>query len=63
LKIIRNASFTYDNKTIDFTFSAGISDSDDFNFNEVILDKFIDCADKRLYHAKETGRNKIVTKD
>lgn len=63
LKVIRNSSFTYDKKLINFTFSAGISDSDDYNFNEVILDKFIDCADKRLYHAKETGRNKIIIKD
>ena len=63
LKIIRNAKFLYENKSISFTFSAGISDSDDYNFNEVILDKFIDCADKRLYYAKETGRNKIIIRD
>jgi len=44
------------NKPIDFTFSAGITDNSD------TLADMIKKADERLYKAKESGRDKIVIK-
>lgn len=63
LKLVRNTTFIYNNNKISFTFSAGISDSNDLDLTKVIPDKFIDIADKRLYHAKDKGRNSIVIND
>lgn len=60
LKIIRNTNFIYRNQRINFTFSAGISDSCDKNFENLNLDRLIDSADKKLYLAKKLGRNRIV---
>lgn len=60
LDIIRNKSFFYANKEIKFTFSAGISDALFFEKNQITIEKIINLADKRLYKAKELGRNQIV---
>ena len=60
LKIIRNTNFIYRNQRINFTFSAGISDSCDKEFENLNLDGLIDSADKKLYLAKKLGRNRIV---
>ncbi len=60
LKIIRNNNFIYRNQRINFTFSAGISDSCDKEFENLNLDRLIDSADKKLYLAKKLGRNRIV---
>ena len=60
LKIIRNTNFIYRNQRINFTFSAGISDSCDKEFENLNLDRLIDSADKKLYLAKKLGRNRIV---
>jgi diguanylate cyclase (GGDEF)-like protein/PAS domain S-box-containing protein len=60
LKDIRKTSFYYDEYKIRFTFSAGISDSKNFDFNSVNIEKLIDIADNRLYIAKNKGRNNIV---
>lgn len=54
---IEKSKFIYENSSISFTFSCGIADSEEFD--ELILDKFIDKADKRLYRAKSMGRNRI----
>ncbi|NCD04670.1 MAG: sensor domain-containing diguanylate cyclase [Spirochaetia bacterium] len=60
LEIIRNKTFIFNNQEIKFTFSAGISDVLFFNKNDITIEKIINLADKRLYKAKETGRNKLV---
>ena len=61
LKIIRNTNFIYKNQRINFTFSAGISDSSDREFENLSLDRLIDNSDKKLYLAKHLGRNRVVT--
>ncbi len=60
LKIIRNKTFVFNNQKIKFTFSAGISDVLFFNKNDITIEKILNLADKRLYKAKATGRNKLV---
>lgn len=63
LKKIRKTKFLYNNQSINFTFSCGISDSQDYDFSTMSLDKLIDNADKRLYLAKAHGRNRIFIED
>lgn len=60
LKDIRKTAFHYEEQKIRFTFSAGISDSNAFDFNNINIEKLIDIADNRLYIAKNKGRNNIV---
>lgn len=60
LNDIRRVSFFYERKKIKFTFSAGISDSNAFDFDRINIEKLIDIADNRLYTAKRNGRNNIV---
>ena len=45
-----------------FTFSCGIADTGDFDRDEVSSDSLVELADKRLYEAKSTGRNRLVIK-
>lgn len=58
LNNVRNEIFMYNKIEIAITFSAGISDT--LEHNEVSVEKLIAQADKRLYEAKSTGRNKII---
>ena len=58
---IEKSIFSYENSLINFTFSCGVADSEDLE--ELILDKFIDRADKRLYKAKNMGRNRVEYTD
>ena len=61
LEEIRETTFEYNGNQINFTFTAGIADSNDFDFNNIALDKLLDTADKRLYKGKELGRNRIIS--
>ena len=61
LEEIRETIFEYNSNQIKFTFTAGIADSNDFDFNSIALDKLLDTADKRLYKGKELGRNRIIS--
>lgn len=58
-KKVDNHVFTFANKRIKITISAGVSEvaEGDYNFKE-----FLNIADKRLYAAKNAGRNKVVFK-
>ena len=61
LEEIRETTFEYNYNQIKFTFTAGVADSNDFDFNSIALDKLLDTADKRLYRGKDLGRNRIVS--
>ena len=45
---------------IQYTFSAGVGSLTEISPVDPI-EKLVELADKRLYHAKNTGRNKIVS--
>lgn len=60
LNIIRSKTFIYDNNFIKFTFSAGIASCNEFSKDEITIDTLIGVADKRMYKAKNSGRNKIM---
>lgn len=62
LSSIREKSFKCGNFEIKLTFSAGISNSDEVEKSELSIDKLVEIADERMYHAKITGRNRIVLK-
>ena len=63
LNIIREKTFVYENQEIKFTFSAGISDVLFFNKNDITIENIINLSDKRLYKAKDSGRNCIIYLD
>ncbi len=54
---IRNLPLHYDGNTINISVSIGISDTESSNIE---IKELIDQADKALYQAKETGRNKTI---
>lgn len=59
LEATRERFFIYKNFEIRVTFSAGIADISEFAYSNVSNDEIITLADKRLYEAKDEGRNKI----
>lgn len=61
LNIIREKVFNYKDQDISFTFSCGISDVSEFTKEDVTINKIVNCADERLYSAKRSGRNKIIS--
>ena len=54
-KTVENYKFTYDNQDIKLTISAGVACN-----KKQSVQEFLDSADKALYRAKESGRNKVV---
>ncbi|HHX60118.1 MAG TPA: diguanylate cyclase [Epulopiscium sp.] len=60
LDIIRNKIFVFRDEKIKFTFSAGIVSGNEISKDEIIIDRLVELADKRMYGAKKTGRNKII---
>lgn len=60
LNKIRNITFRFEDKDINITFSCGISDVYDINHHELNINNIIDVADKKLYIAKNSGRNRII---
>jgi len=63
LNLVRETIFEYNNIDIKFTFSAGISDSLEYDRNRLSSEMIIETADNRLYMAKESGRNRIIISD
>lgn len=56
---IMDATITVANTEITFTISAGVYSAIAEDINNPGL--FTDCADKALYHAKQSGRNRVVS--
>lgn len=55
---IEKASFMYNGEVIKITASFGLcTNSIENNYD---IEKFIQCVDKKLYQAKEEGRNKVI---
>lgn len=61
LEKVRNSTFSYHDAIIRFTFSAGVCDSSEFDVEAITNERLIGLADKRLYYAKQLGRDRIVT--
>ncbi len=57
--IIRDKVFTYQDKNIKFTFSGGVSSVLEEDSERIRIEELISVADKRLYKAKDAGRDKI----
>lgn len=60
LNIINKKTFNFENQNIKISFSAGISHCSELSKGDLSLNLLIELADKRLYYAKKTGRNRIV---
>ncbi len=58
---IRAKVFRYHDIEITLTFSCGIADSSEYSDEAISIENIVNMADKRLYKAKETGRNRIIT--
>ncbi len=56
---IMNTTITIANSDIKFTISAGVYSAIAEDINNPGL--FTDCADKALYHAKQNGRNRVIS--
>ncbi len=58
---IEEHSFVYENQIIPITVSIGLAAASDFNdADEVLVDSLVKLADRRLYLAKQGGRNRVV---
>lgn len=62
LDIVRNTNFTLKDKSLKITFSAGIVDCLELERDKMIIDNLVEVADKRMYDAKNAGKNRIVYK-
>lgn len=60
LNIIRNKNFVFNKKKIQFTFTAGIASCHEIAKQNLQIDKLVELADKRMYEAKNAGRNQIA---
>jgi len=60
---VREKTFRFDGRDIRFTFSGGVAESSEFNRDTIAVESMIALADKRLYEAKEGGRDRCVGSD
>ena len=60
LQRIRETSFNFENNEIKITFSCGISELAEIERDILTVERLVNEADRRLYKAKDTGRNRIV---
>lgn len=61
-KAVKEKSFIYNEEIINITISAGISNSKEISKEEIKLEDLIRIADRRMYIAKNDGKDKIVYK-
>jgi diguanylate cyclase (GGDEF)-like protein/PAS domain S-box-containing protein len=59
--IIRNTTYKFKDTEINITFSGGISDSSEYDDENISVEKIIEVADNRLYEAKNSGRDKVLS--
>ncbi len=59
---INSMTIEYENQTIEFTFSAGVTDLTDFPNDLDDVRPILKLADERLYSSKKEGRNRITIK-
>lgn len=57
---VRGTAFAHDGREIHFTFSAGLADSTEFRTGEYTVEDMLLLVDKRLYTAKQQGRDRCV---
>ncbi len=60
LEITRKTNFIYNKTEIIFTFSCGISDASEIDDSNITIERLIEKADKKLYEAKNNGRNQVI---
>ncbi len=60
---VEKAVFQYNGQTIPVTISVGLTSAASLKKDDLSVDKLISIADRRLYAAKEGGRNRIVCED
>lgn len=61
LDIVKNTTFSFNDIEVSFTFSGGISNCNEVEKEEIMIDNLVSLADGRMYCAKRTGRNKIIS--
>lgn len=59
---LRNTTFTCREIDINFTFSAGIANCREAKNAPMMIDRLVEIADGRMYQAKRSGRNRIISK-
>lgn len=60
LAVIREKTFLFDGREIRLTFSCGVADSSEFSRGELSVEAIVALADRRLYAAKDRGRDCCV---
>ncbi len=60
MRRVREQTFRFNEHQIRFTFSCGLADSSEFSPENFSIEAITALADKRLYRAKEDGRNRCV---
>lgn len=63
LENIRDTIFTQNEEQIELTFSAGLSSSQELSQEDLTIDGLVELADKRMYRAKNKGKNQIIYKE
>ncbi len=63
LELIRNGVYSYNGQEHRFTVSAGVAACSDLNKESSSIEDLVELADKRLYTAKNSGRDRIVAGD
>lgn len=59
MSTVRKRVFLYHDIAIQFRFSCGMADSAEFPPGELTIEKMVELADRRLYAAKEGGRDRL----